>query len=144
PQAGLAGKNPFPPLLILGLPPLAVLLEPLEGQAHHLSVIRHRSSPPVPMQLLHISAHLRLRVPGGLLVPPAGRRAVPRLNLLHRVEARLVPLLQNAVAIGPLQLMALQHRFVIGQGHGLRAKAHLLPGEDVLLLRRRGGPVPQL
>ena len=40
--------------------------------------------------------------------------------------------------------MALQHRFVIGQGHGLRAKAHLLPGEDILLLRRRGGPVPQL
>ena len=87
-QPGLACEDPLPPLPAPLLPLPAVLLEPLQGQAQHSSVIGHvPSSPPS-----HVFP--------GVVLPPvrAGglrRRAVPGLDLLHRVEARLVPPLQD-------------------------------------------------
>ena len=50
---------------------------------------------------------------------------------------------QDLVHVGPLQLLALHHRLVIGQLQGLVLEPQLLPGEQVLLLAGGGGTVPQ-
>ncbi len=58
PAGGAAGQTPLPPPFLLLAARTAVLVKPLQSQAHHPSVIAMVRHLPVAAQLLHILPHL--------------------------------------------------------------------------------------
>jgi hypothetical protein len=60
------------------------------------------------------------------------------------VETLFVPLFQNAVAVSPLEFVALEHGLVVSDGDGFGFKAHLRPSGEVFFLPGGGFAVRDL
>ena len=146
PEPGLAEEDGLPAaghlLLVAGAVVLIFRLRP----AQELAVVCHASFLPVPPAdvLPELGEILPLPLRRGRRLLPGLCRAVAGLHLGGAVEPGLVPLFQDAVAVRPAELAAAQHGLVVGDGHRLRREAHVLPGGEILLLRRGGQPLRQV